>query len=290
MRKSNHKDTNFSLNTSINCNGRLIDLALPVVMGILNVTEDSFYDGGSYTSTENILKRAETICSEGAAIVDIGAVSTRPGAELLPIDEEIKKLLPVIKLLKSHFPEIIISVDTCWSEVAQAVADFGADIINDISGGQFDKEMFSTIRRNQLPYILMHTQGKPQQMQNSPSYTNVVDDLIMFFSERVDRLRQIGVNDIILDPGFGFGKTIEHNYELMYRMNEFEIFELPILAGISRKSMIYKFLGGSPDTSLTGTIALNTVALLNGANILRVHDVKEAVECVRIVNKLKENV
>ena len=289
MLQSNCKDTIFSANTSINCNGKLFDLSSPVVMGILNITDDSFFDGGSYTSTEQILQRAQAILDEGGKIIDVGAVSTRPGAKLVPVEEEIAKLIPIIKLLRKEFPKTIISVDTCWAKAAEAVADCGADIINDISGGQFDSEMFSTVRKIKLPYILMHTQGVPQEMQKNPVYTNVVDDIMMFFSTQVNELRQMGVHDIILDPGFGFGKTIEHNYELMNRMNEFEIFELPILAGISRKSMIYKFLGGTPDTALTGTIALNTVALLTGANILRVHDVKEAVDCVKIVKKLKEN-
>lgn len=287
MQQSNHKGTIFSTNKSINCNGSLFDLSLPVVMGILNITDDSFYDGGSYTSAEKVLQRAQTILDEGGTIIDVGAVSTRPGAKLLPVEEEIERLVPVIKLLKKEFPETIVSVDTCWSKVAEAVAGCGADIINDISGGQFDNEMFSVVRKIKLPYILMHTQGVPQEMQNNPVYTNVVDDLMLFFSEKVNELRQMGVHDIILDPGFGFGKTIDHNYELMSRMNEFEVFELPILVGISRKSMIYKFIGGSPDTALPGTIALNTFSLLNGANILRVHDVKAAVDCVKIVRKVQ---
>lgn len=286
MRKSNHKGTIFSPNTSINCGGGLLDLSSPIVMGILNITEDSFYDGGSYTSEERILKRAETILEEGAKIVDLGAVSTRPGAKLLPVDEEIRQLVPVVELLKKTFPDVIISVDTCWSKVANAVAGSGADIINDISGGQFDEDMFKVMSEIKLPYILMHTQGVPQEMQNNPTYNNVVDDIIMFFSEQVGKLKLLGVHDIILDPGFGFGKTIDHNYELMSRMNEFEIFELPILVGVSRKSMIYRFLGETPDTALSGTIALNTVALQKGANILRVHDVKEAVDCVKIIEKV----
>lgn len=276
---------------SINAGGRLLDLSTPVVMGILNATPDSFY-AGSRTQTEaEIARRVRQIVDEGAAIIDIGAYSSRPGADDVPADEEMQRLRHALAIVRREVPDAIISIDTFRADVARrCVEEEGAHIINDISGGLLDKNMFRTVARLGVPYILMHIQGTPRTMQLHPHYDNLEQEVFLFLSERVDRLRSLGVRDIILDPGFGFGKTLAHNYELMNHLEDFAEFDLPLLVGISRKSMIYRLLGGTPDDALGGTIALNTVALLKGAHILRVHDVRAAVETVRIVQALRGNV
>ena len=267
----------------IKCGNQSIKFEKPLVMGILNITPDSFYDGGNYTNEESIVKRAECILKEGADIIDMGAYSTRPGAEAVSEDEEYQRMAPAVKAIRNEFPEAILSIDTFRSDIAKKIVnEFGACIINDISGGTMDKQMFETIGKLNVPYIMMHIQGTPQTMQQNPAYKDLIGEIKCFFSERIKDLRKFGVKDVILDPGFGFGKTIEHNYEIVARLNDFNEFKLPVLAGISRKSMIYKYLGGNPDTSLNGTTALNMMCLANGASILRVHDVKEAVECVKI--------
>lgn len=272
----------------IKCGNHSINFETPLVMGILNITPDSFYDGGSYTEEKTILNRAEKILSEGADIIDIGAFSTRPGAEDVSETEEHKRMAPAVKAIKNEFPQAILSIDTFRANIAKRiVSEFGACLINDISGGTMDDKMFETIGELQVPYIMMHIKGTPQTMQKNPYYNDLMGEIKTFFEERIVKLNNYGVKDVILDPGFGFGKTLEHNYEIVARLNEFSDFKLPVLAGLSRKSMIYKYLGGTPDSSLNGTTALNMMCLEKGANILRVHDVNEAVECVKLHNMIK---
>ena len=272
----------------INANGRLMDLSEPQVMGILNVTPDSFYAGSRGVTERYILDRLEQIMDEGASIVDIGAYSSRPGAQEVSVEEEMERLRTGLELIRKHRPDAIVSVDTFRADVAKmCVEEYGVAIINDISAGQMDEQMFATIARLGVPYIIMHMKGTPQTMQTNPQYEHFLKEVFYYFSEKVQRLRDLGVKDIIIDPGFGFGKTLEHNYELMNHLEEFALFELPLLVGVSRKSMIYKFLGATPEEALNGTTALNTIALQKGANILRVHDVREAVETVKIVQKMK---
>lgn len=275
---------------TINAGGRLLDLQKPVVMGILNATPDSFY-AGSRTQTEaEIAARVHQIVDEGAGIIDVGAYSSRPGADDVPAEEEARRLRHALDIVRREAPDAIISVDTFRADVAKmCIEEGGAHIINDISGGTLDKHMFRTVARLRVPYILMHIQGEPHTMQQAPHYDNLEQEVFLFLSQRVDQLRQMGVADIILDPGFGFGKTLAHNYELMNCLEDFREFDLPLLVGISRKSMIYKLLGTTPAEALGGTIALNTIALLKGAHILRVHDVRAAVETVRIVDAMKQN-
>ena len=273
---------------SLNVNGRLLDLSTPQIMGILNVTPDSFYAGSRSRTEAEIAARACQILDEGASIIDIGAYSSRSNAEHISPEEEMQRLRTGLEILNRNHPDAIISVDTFRAEVArQCVEEYGAAIINDISAGEMDEQMFPTVARLNVPYIMMHMQGTPQNMQKEPHYDNLIKDVFLYFARKVQQLRDLGVKDIILDPGFGFGKTLEHNYELMAHLEEFRIFELPLLVGVSRKSMIYKLLGGTPQDSLNGTTILDTVALMKGAHILRVHDVREAVEAVRIVEKLK---
>ena len=272
----------------INANGQLMDLSEPQVMGILNVTPDSFYAGSRGVTESYIIERLHQILDEGASIVDIGAYSSRPGAQEVSVEEEMERLRTGLELIRKHRPDAIVSVDTFRADVAKmCVEEYGVAIINDISAGQMDKEMFTTIARLGIPYIIMHMKGTPQTMQNNPQYDHFLKEIFYYFSEKVQKLRDLGVKDIIIDPGFGFAKTLEHNYELMNHLEEFSLFELPLLVGVSRKSMIYKLLGTTPEEALNGTTSLNTIALLKGANILRVHDVKEAVEAVRIVGKMK---
>ena len=280
------KDTFFYKKNTLCCGGRLLELSTPLVMGILNVTPDSFYDGGKYTTEESILKKAGKMIGEGAAIIDVGAYSSRPGAANITIEEELNRLIPTIRLIKREFPGCIISADTFRAEVAARAVENGADIINDIGGGTLDAGMFKTIAALKVPYILMHIKGTPQNMKTKAQYDDVVKEVMIYFSEKVGQLKAMGVNDIIIDPGFGFGKTVEHNYQLLNHLDDFKIFDLPVLAGISRKSMINQVLGIKAAEALNGTIVLNTIALLKGANILRVHDVKEAVEAVKIVGVL----
>ena len=273
----------------INVNGRLMDLSIPRVMGILNVTPDSFYADSRMSSEEQIVSRVHQILREGADIIDIGGYSSRPGADNVSIQEEMARLRKGLQILYRELPDAVVSVDTFRSDVAKmCVEEYGVAIINDISAGQLDERMFTTVAALNVPYIMMHMQGTPQQMQQNPSYDNLEKEVFLYFAKRIQRLRDLGMKDIILDPGFGFGKTLEHNYQLLAHLEDFSIFELPLLVGVSRKSMIYKLLGIEPQDSLNGTTALNTVSLLKGANLLRVHDVRQAVETIKLVSKLKE--
>ncbi|MGM0377141.1 MAG: dihydropteroate synthase [Bacteroidota bacterium] len=275
-------ETHFSLN----CHGRLVDLSGPLVMGIVNVTPDSFYSGSRTPSKEDVLSRVDRILEEGGEIIDIGACSTRPGADDLSDEEEGRRLWPVLEMIRAKHPDVLISLDTYRSFIArQAVEEYGVDFINDISGGDIDPAMFETIADLKVPYILMHIQGTPGNMQNNPRYNDVTGEVIHKLAQKVDQLRSLGVSDVIIDPGFGFGKTIAHNFQLLHELEQFKMFERPLLVGVSRKSMIYKYKGGGPEDALNGTTVLNTLALTKGANILRVHDVKEAVECVKLVTK-----
>ena len=279
----------FKRKSSIVLNGDIIDLTSPVVMGILNVSDDSFYDGGKYTTKDAILKQAEKLVDEGADIIDIGGVSTKPGAEMIDTSEELARLLPAVTIVRKKFPNIPISIDTFRSWVALRIIDeIGDCIVNDISGGNFDDNMFETIAKIEVPYVLMHILGTPKNMQNNPGYEDVVFEVSKYFSDKVRHLTRVGVKDVIIDPGFGFGKNLEDNYDLLNRLDSFKVFQLPVLAGVSRKSMAYKVLDTDPEHSLNATTAINMMALLGGADILRVHDVKEAVETVRLFRKLKE--
>ena len=272
----------------INVNGKLMDLSQPQVMGILNVTPDSFYAGSRGVAERDIIDRLRQMTDEGASIIDIGAYSSRPDADDVSTEEEMARLRHALSLVRQHQPDAVVSVDTFRADVARmCVEEYGVAIVNDISAGQMDKEMYPTIARLGIPYIIMHMKGTPQTMQNNPQYAHLLKEIFYFFSEKVQKLRDLGVKDIIIDPGFGFGKTLEHNYELMNHLEEFSLFELPLLVGISRKSMIYKLLGTTPEEALNGTTTLNTIALLKGANILRVHDVKSAMEAVKIVTTMK---
>jgi len=272
---------------NINCKGKLIDLSSPKVMGILNITPDSFYDGGKFTSEKDILSQTEKMLDEGATFIDIGAYSSRPNAKHISTNEELKRITPIVNLLVSEFPKILISVDTFRSKVADECLHIGACLVNDISGGSLDSNMFKTIAKHKVPYILMHLKGNPQNMQHSPTYDDVVKEIIFYFSEKIAELRKLQVNDIILDVGFGFGKTLDHNYEILQKLDLIQLFELPILAGMSRKSMLYDLLNSTANNMQNATTSVNTVALQKGAKILRVHDVKEAVECISIFNKLQ---
>ena len=274
----------------INVNGSLLDLSQPRVMGILNVTPDSFY-AGSRTQTEaEIVRRVKQIVSEGAAIIDIGAYSSRPNADNVFAREEMERLRMGLKILFEIQPDAVVSVDTFRADVARmCVEEYGVAIINDIAAGEMDANMFHTVAAMNVPYIMMHMQGTPQSMQQHPHYDNLLKEVFLYFARKVQQLRDLGVKDIILDPGFGFGKTMEHNYELLSHLEEFRIFELPLLVGVSRKSMIYRLLDITPQEALNGTTVLDTICLLKGADILRVHDVKEAVETVRIVQAMRNN-
>lgn len=279
----------FCRKTTLNCNGKLLIFSVPKVMGILNVTPDSFYDGGRYNSEELIINRAKKILEEGGEIIDIGACSTRPGAEEISAEEELKRLIPAVNTVRKNFPDVIISADTYRAGVAEEAVSSGADMINDVSGGTLDKDMFSTVGRLKVPYILMHIQGNPRNMQLNPKYEHMAREVFYYFSEKLLELRSLGVNDIILDPGFGFGKTLAHNYELLDALEALKIFELPVMAGISRKSMVNKVLDIKAADALNGTTVLNTMVLQKGVNILRVHDVKEAVEAVKIFSFAQDN-
>jgi len=272
----------------INCNGKLVDLSTPKVMGILNVTPDSFFDGGKYNSDTLILQQVEKMLSDGATFIDVGAYSSRPNAKNIDEVEELRRSLNAVKLILSHFPETLISVDTFRSKVAQQTIDAGACMINDISGGSLDTNMFKTIAKNKVPYILMHMLGTPKNMQANPQYNDIIYDLRLYFSEKISSLKALDINDIILDVGFGFGKTIAHNYTLLKHLDLFKCFDLPILVGISRKSMLYKVLKTSAKDALNATTAANTIALQKGAKILRVHDVKEAIETIKIIAQLSD--
>jgi len=273
----------------INIKGELRSFDVPMTMGILNITPDSFFDGGQYQYQHDIEKRCDTILEEGADIIDIGAYSSRPGAIHVSEEEELKRLNQALEWIRSKYTEAVISVDTFRASVSQhVVRNYEVDMINDISGGTMDDQMFETISQLGVPYVLMHMQGTPQNMQHNPQYNNLIGDISLFFAQQIQKLRQLGAKDVILDLGFGFGKTMAHNYELLRELKQFDIFNLPMLVGVSRKSMIYKLLEVMPAEALNGTTALNTIALLNGANILRVHDVKEAVECINLVRQLNK--
>ena len=271
----------------INCKGRLIDLSAPKVMGILNCTPDSFFDGGKYREETQLLQQAEKMLVDGADLIDIGAYSSKPNAEFVSEDQELQRIVPVVELLLKHFPDVLLSIDTFRAKVAEACIHSGAAIINDIAAGLLDEEMLTTVGRLKVPYIMMHMRGTPQTMVKLTQYDDIIKEMLFYFSERIHAARKHGIDDIIIDPGFGFAKTLPQNYEVLNTMELFKMTDLPLLAGVSRKSMIYKLLGSTPQESLNGTTVLNTIALTKGAKILRVHDVKEAVEVVRIFEALR---
>ena len=273
----------------INANGKLLDLSTPCAMGILNATPDSFYAGSRMQTEAQIARRVEQMAQEGAGIMDVGAYSSRPGAADVSAKDEMERLRTALGVVRRLQPDAIVSVDTFRADVARmCVEEYGAAIINDISGGELDKDMFATVARLQVPYVLMHMQGTPQDMQQRPHYDSLLEDVFLYFARKVQQLRDLGVKDIILDPGFGFGKTLEHNYELLAHLEDFRIFELPLLAGVSRKSMIYRLLDTTPAEALNGTTVVHSICLLKGADILRVHDVRQAVEAVKIIMKMNE--
>jgi dihydropteroate synthase len=281
------QDTFFETKSTINCRGKIINLSSPVVMGVINLGLDSFYDGGKYITPWEVMKQAEKLLSEGALILDLGAATTRPGASIIDTEKERKRLMPFVELLVKEFPEAILSIDTYNSTVAREAIEKGAHIINDISAGAFDPNMFQTIEQLQVPYIIMHIQGTPENMQQNPVYDEIIKDITLYFAEKIFKLRELGVHDIIIDPGFGFGKTVEDNFRVLNKLDYFKIFELPILAGVSRKSMINRVLGTNPADALNGTTVLNTIALQKGASMLRVHDAKEASQAVKLIEMLK---
>ena len=270
---------------NINIRGRLFDLSKPKVMGILNLTPDSFYDGGVHNEINKIEDHVNKMVNDGMDILDIGGYSSKPGAKNISVDEELSRVIPILKHIRKIFPELVISIDTFRSKIASASLNEGADIINDISGGTLDKNMMSVVAKNNCPYILMHMQGNPQNMQNDPSYENVTLEIIQYLAQRIKIAHDNNIVDIIVDPGFGFGKKLEHNFEILNNLEKFNVLDTPILAGFSRKSMIYKTLKTSSEKALNGTSSLNTIALTKGAKILRVHDVKEAKECIILHEK-----
>lgn len=276
-----------AINKYINVNGKLLDLSSPEVMGILNLTPDSFYAESRKQTEQDIRIRTRQIIEEGGSIIDVGAYSSRPKAEHITPDEEMRRLRNGLQIINSEYPDAIISVDTFRADVARmCVEEYGVAIINDIAAGEMDENMFQMIARLKVPYIMMHMQGTPQNMQQNPHYENVVKEVMLYFATKIQQLRDLGAKDLIIDPGFGFGKTLEHNYELLEKLESFQLFDLPLLVGVSRKSMIYKLLGGTSEDALNGTSIINTISLLKGANILRVHDVKAASEAVQIVNAM----
>lgn len=271
---------------TINCKGKLLNLDSPIVMGILNVTPDSFYDGGNYLDSEQILQRVRSIISQGGTFIDIGGYSSKPGAKHISEEEELARVIPAIELIIKEIPEALISIDTFRSKVAIEAVKAGACMVNDISAGELDATMFTTLRELQVPYCIMHMQGTPQTMQQNPVYENVVTEVYFYLAKKIEKLTQLGVNDVIIDLGFGFGKTIQQNYKLLHELSYFSSLNKPILCGVSRKSMIYKTLNISPEESLNGTTTLNSFSLMNGANILRVHDVAEAIQTIKLYTKL----
>lgn len=271
---------------TLNCNGQLVDLSTPKVMGILNITPDSFYDGGSYKSEGDLLQKVNSMLLHGATFIDVGAYSSRPGADHVSEKEELTRIVPIVKLLLQHFPDIILSIDTFRSTVAEECLKHGAAIINDISAGNLDSKMISTVGKYKAPYILMHMRGNPNNMQHKTLYKDLLGEMLFYFSEKVALARGAGIQDIIIDPGFGFAKTLEQNYEVLKKFSLLQQLDLPILTGVSRKSMIYKLLQNTPNEALNGTTALHMYALAQGSKILRVHDVKEAMECVALYNAI----
>ena len=277
----------FSKNLSLNLDGKIMNLSTPRVMGIINATPDSFYGGSRVSEPALALEKAREMINQGADILDVGAVSSRPGSQEISETEELERLSPVLEAIREDFPDFPVSVDTWRAGVARTVRErFGIQLINDISAGSFDPDMFPTMAKLEIPYIIMHMQGSPANMQDDPAYENLVDELLQFFAERVYKLRKLGLNDIVIDPGFGFGKTLEQNYKLLGQLDSFRILELPLMAGISRKSMIYKLLDSEPDDALNGTTAAHMALLLKGARLLRVHDVQAAVETVKIFQQI----
>ena len=273
---------------TINCAGKLIDLSIPKIMGILNITPDSFYDGGRYNSDKKILDHVEKMIIDGAVFIDIGAYSSRPVGVDIDENEELKRIIPAIELVNKKFPEIIISIDTFRSKVAEACLNSGASIINDISASQLDEKMMETIAKYSVPYIIMHMKGNPQNMMDKTNYDDMLQEMIKYFSKKINQAISYKINDIIIDPGFGFAKNIKQNYDLLNHLDLLKILDKPIMVGISRKSMIYKSLDSTPEEALNGTTVLNTVALIKGASILRVHDVKEANECIKLIGSLNK--
>jgi len=271
---------------TINCKGQLIDLTTPKVMGILNVTPNSFFDGGKFKNRSEMLSQVSKMLHDGATFIDVGAYSSKPSAEYVSEEEELQRIIPIINLILEYYPETLVSVDTFRNEVARICIENGAAMINDISAGNLDDKMLETIAKYNVPYIMMHMRGTPETMQSMTTYDNIVKEILFYFSEKVAKARSYGINDLIVDPGFGFAKTLEQNYEVLQKLELFEILELPLLVGFSRKSMIYKTLQSSAEEALNGTTVLNTIALTKGAKILRVHDVKEAMECVTLFNKI----
>ena len=274
---------------TINCKGKLMDFKIPKVMGILNVTPNSFFDGGKYKTDYEFLNQAEKMLEEGASIIDVGAYSTQPNAPFVTENEELSRIVPIVDLLMKAFPETILSIDTFRSEVAKQCIESGAAIINDVSAGFLDEKMMEVVGRFKVPYIMMHMKGTPQNMQKFTDYDDVMKDMMYYFSERVEAAKSQGIIDVILDPGFGFSKTLNQNYEVLSKLELLQEFNLPILSALSRKSMLYKFLETEPSQVLNGTSVLNTISLFKGAQLLRVHDVKEAVECIKLTQKTYEN-
>lgn len=281
------KDTFLNRKVTLNSKGKLIDLSSPAVMAILNLTPDSFYSNSRTASVKEALEKTEAFLKEGAQFIDLGAYSSRPGAVDISTDEELQRLIPIVEALAKEFPEALLSIDTFRAKVAKEAILAGAHLINDIAGGNLDQEMFATVAELQVPYIMMHMKGTPQNMQQDPSYENVTQEVMQYFGGKIDQLKQLGAKDIVIDPGFGFAKNIAHNYELLQQLQVFNSFGLPILVGFSRKSMITKVLENKAVDALNGTTVLNTIALLKGASILRVHDVKEALECIALTEKTK---
>ena len=281
------KNKNLNTLITLECNSKLLDLSTPAIMGILNLTDDSFYDGGQHNSIKKALLQTEKMLDDGAKIIDIGAYSSRPKAKHISHDEEWQRLEKTLQIINKEFPQSILSVDTFRSEIARRSIDNGADIINDISAGNLDPQMFDTVADLNVPYIMMHMQGTPQTMQDNPHYNCIEKEVVNYFLNKVKTLQQKGLSKIIIDPGFGFGKTLEHNYQLLNNLEELHTLELPLLVGVSRKSMVYKVLETDAKNSLNGTTAIHTLCLSKGASILRVHDVKEAVECVKLINFAK---
>ena len=283
------KDKNFNPSNKIEVKNTSLDLSTPKIMGIINMTDDSFYDGGTNYNSNKTLKKITKFIKEGADIIDIGGYSSRPGAKNISIKEEWKRIKDIIPIVNKNFPKTIISVDTFRSEIAKRAIENGAHIINDISGGSIDKCLFDTVASLKTPYILTHIKGNPENMQENPNYNSVINEITEYFQKKIKTLKSKGINNIIIDPGFGFGKSLQHNYEILNNLNKFKKFNLPILVGVSRKSMIYRLLKTNPKEALNGTTVVNTLCLLGGANILRVHDVKEAKECIKII-KFAQNI
>lgn len=277
------KNTVFETDWQLNCRGKLLDLNSPKVMGILNVTPDSFYDGGKYTQGSFILEQVEKMLQEGASIIDVGGMSSRPGAEIIEVEKELNRVIPVIEAIAKEFPEAIVSIDTIRAKVAKEAIEAGASMVNDISAGNLDSDLLATVGKLNVPYILMHIQGTPKTMQINPTYDDVTQDVIDFFIAKLQEIKQAGIKDVIIDPGFGFGKTLAQNHQILQQFDSFRLFDLPLLAGMSRKSMVCKLLKVNPSKALNGTTAVNVIALQKGANILRVHDVREAMEAIQIV-------